>query len=178
LLLGFWMSVYHITYYDAMFTALPMALLLCVPAFVSTPYFFRHSRLEWDGTGPVEGWKMALPPGKFGVICNPLIVLLLPVILWDDVVLPRWLVLRVWYLPRHWLFGTEVPDVTDVYWLNIPVIVPCFMLLWVWVGWMWLRERPIVDCGLRVADSQANALASNPHSAIPNPPSGQLAKSS
>jgi arabinofuranan 3-O-arabinosyltransferase len=180
LLLGFWMCVYHITYYDAMFTALPLALLLFVPAHVLTPYYFRRSHLEWDGAGPASDWKMVLPPGKFGLICCPLIVYLLPVILWDQigVTLPEWLVEWTWYWPRHVLLGKEMPEFIAPYWFNIPFIVPSFMLLWVWAGWMWLRERPRADYEVRTKDSVTSAVASTSKSAIQDLQSVQVANSS
>jgi hypothetical protein len=180
LLLGFWMAVYHITYYDAMFTALPLALLLFVPGHVMQPYFFWRPRLEWDGTGPASDWKLSLSPRNFGLICCPLIVYLLPVILWDQigVTLPQWLVEWAWYWPQHLLLGREMPETIAPYWLNIPFIVPCFMLLWVWAGWMWLRERPGVDHEMRPADSSEIAAAANLQKAICQPQQIQLANSS
>jgi hypothetical protein len=180
LLLGFWMCVYHITYYDAMFTALPLALLLFVPAHVLTPYFFRRSRLEWDGTGPASDWKMVLSPGNFGLICCPLIVYLLPIIFWDQigVTLPEAVVEWAWYWPRHVLLGKEMPEVIVPYWLNIPFIVPCFVMLWVWAGWMWLRELPRADGQLKTEDCGASAAAGNPQAASDDPQAAQLANSS
>jgi hypothetical protein len=157
LLLGFWMITYHITYYDAMFTTLPLALLLFVPAPLLVPWYFQRRRLEWYGTGPAKGWKLSLPAGRYGIICNPLIAILLPVVIWNliGVTLPEEFVEALWYEPRHFLFGTEIPQTIKPYFLNVPFIVPSFMLLWVWSGWMWLREPMPVE--KEVAEPSAGA---------------------
>ena len=44
LLLGLWQTCYHITYYDVMFTTLPLALLWCVPGPPLTAVFWRRQR--------------------------------------------------------------------------------------------------------------------------------------
>jgi hypothetical protein len=182
LLLGFWMTTYHITYYDTMFAALPLALLLFVPAPLWVPHFFRQRRLEWDGAGPVDAWKMSLPPGKFGLVCNPLIALLLPLIIINPVEIPlppAFMAEWFWYWPQHVIFGTAMPDKIIPYWLQLPLIVPFFMMLWAWAGWMWLRERePVTGGSLRRRAKKAEVPAPVQSTAVCESPVDQLANSS
>jgi hypothetical protein len=116
LLLGFWQSCYHITYYDVMFTTLPLALLLCVPGPLRTAVFRRRERTVYVGAGPAEGAALRLAGGRYGLVWNPLIVVALPLIVWNT---------RLW---------------------NIPIIHGLLMILWLWAGYVWLceGERPAV----------------------------------
>jgi hypothetical protein len=122
LLLGFWMCCYHITYYDTIFATLPLALLLMTPAHIFVPYFFRRAQLVWQ-LGRAGGGRsiLALPPRSYGWVCNPLVVYGLPLILWNP------------------------------WWWGQPFIVPFFAVMWLWAGWLWLREKDDV----RLAPGQA-----------------------
>jgi arabinofuranan 3-O-arabinosyltransferase len=105
LLTGVWMCCWRITYYDTLLVALPAALLFCTPTPVTIPYFWRRSRLEWT----FHGATLTLPQRNFGWVCNPLIVVLLPLL------------------------------VMEPGWENVPWVVPLFAILWLWAGWLWLR---------------------------------------
>lgn len=105
LLTGLWMCCWRITYYDTLLVALPAALLLCTPSAITEPFFWRRTRREVQ----FRGHTIALPQRNFGWVCNPLVVVLLPLMVWDTA------------------------------WESLPVVLPCFALLWLWAGWLWLR---------------------------------------
>jgi hypothetical protein len=107
LLIGLWFCCWRITYYDTLLVALPAALLLCVPAPVTVPFFVYRSRPLWT----FGGAELRLPLRRFGLVCNPLVVGLLPIMVWE----PSW-----------W---------------GVPWIQALFALLWLWAGWLWLRSR-------------------------------------
>ena len=141
LLLGFWMCTYHITYYDTMFTTLPLALLLLVPAHPLVPYFLQRLRATWSIGGPADGATLELSRRNYGAVCNPLIVVLLPLVVWNPIGIKvsPWVVQRFWYGPQQW-FGKAVPEVTEGYLVDLPFIIVFFLMLWAWAGYWWLRE--------------------------------------
>jgi hypothetical protein len=153
LMLGFWMTTFHITYYDTIFATVPVAVLLLTPAHVLVPYFFRRDALSWTATGVAEGQTLALAPRNYGLACNPLIVYVLPLLVWNAWTKEFFDDLGQWYgtvaqalrLRGGWTFQDVVaalPQGWDwVPWLDQPLVVPWFAVLWLWAGWLWLREK-------------------------------------
>ncbi|HYV35944.1 MAG TPA: glycosyltransferase 87 family protein, partial [Gemmataceae bacterium] len=149
LLLGFWMCCYRITYYDTIVATLPIAILLMVPSHVFVPYFFRRTPLAWSMKQQTREAGLTLPERNYGNVCNPLIVYMLPLILWHP-----WTGVFVDTVGKAiaWPLGLDPGTFDDLMvmlpdgwewslYFNQPLIVPFYAVCWLWAGWMWLREK-------------------------------------
>ena len=155
LLLGAWMSCYHFMYYEILLTALPVLLLfteprrylepilLAVVPFGRTvaqggPSAYFEPTLPQNYPPPLE----AFPAGPTSVaVLNRLVPSLLVLLLAIEHLFPA---LNVFVTVKAGVpgIGYTSPDGTISTLLSTPWDAYCLLVLWLWCGWQWVRERP------------------------------------
>jgi hypothetical protein len=132
LLLAAWMSCFHFMYYDVLLAALPVCLLLTEPARYLIPRLIILFPLGRSQTAsedyykprPVQTWPPPLPhiaPQRQHVwVLNSMTLTLITALLSTAYVLP--------------LFGVGLRAA--------PFDTYCLMALWLWCGWLVIREVP------------------------------------
>src|SRR5439155_6880842 len=152
LFLGAWMSCYHFMYYEVLLTALPMLLLFTEPrrylepillAIVpfgkthdSTAYF--RPTLPQNYPSPLEAFQGGL---RSVAVLNRLAPSLLVLLLAIEHLFPA---LNIFVTVKAGVpgIGYTTPDGTISTLLSTPWDAYCLLVLWLWCGWQWVRERP------------------------------------
>jgi hypothetical protein len=126
LLLGAWLCCFHFMYYDVLLSALAVLLLFTEPRRYLEPRFVsgKTEAVEYYRPRLFVAWPTIAPLFNAG-------------------------------RPRWWVWNRMIPTLTTLLYciplvlyhvlnmgaFDVPADTICLMLIWLWCGWLWLREE-------------------------------------
>jgi arabinofuranan 3-O-arabinosyltransferase len=158
LLLGAWLSCYHFMYYDVLLTALPIALLLTEPRRYLEPVLIAVAVVPegMQKSSLVQGYQpglACLPDSSNGLlpigpqnICvrNSMTLTLIVLLAISDLLMPLLRIEVSVSAPALKHLPIPLPIIYSTTYDGTPWPTFCVLALWLWCGWLWLRNSSVV----------------------------------